>query len=220
VKTALARKHGSAQKPVTNPSPKVECSETRHTRHQPQNVNKVPHQSCSICRHEQREAIDFALRTNACSLRVLAGQFGASKTALGRHRHHLDGKKDRANTKQIAQIDDEIRRLKRAQTAARKRRDNPAFVRLSGELRQWHMLKSKLAGSMLPEKDAPVVPISEHDAPAMAIAIIEMNLAEDQRQQVCEWLNGVVERLRPADAVPAGPNEPLENGDISGTVEI
>lgn len=186
----------------------------------------MPHQTCSVCSHRNLQAINLALRTSSCSLRVLAGQFGVSKTALDRHRHHLDGKKDRQNTEQIAQIDDQIRRLKRAQTAARRRRDSAAFVRLSGELRQWHMLKAKIQGATLPEKGAPAAPVSERDALQMAMAIVEMNLTGDQRHAVTEWLTGLMERL-PPDAVPTeqsgvayGSEQLPENSDSAVTVGI
>src|SRR5437879_1152140 len=156
----------------------------------------MPHQTCTICRHPDLEAIN----SDRGSVRKVAKRFGVSPAALDRHRHHSDHAKNRVNGGQIKQIDEEIRRLKRAQTAARKRRDSAAFVRLSGELRQWHTLKSKLSGSALPEKDAPKPAVSERDLLVTAMAIIEANLTGDCCQQVCEWLTGLMERLRPPDA--------------------
>jgi hypothetical protein len=59
----------------------------------------------------------------------------------------------------------------------------------------------------------------------MAEAIIEANLTGDQRQQVCEWLNALTERLRPPEAAPTEQSggaddavETLENGANSGQV--
>jgi hypothetical protein len=183
----------------------------------------MPHKQCSVCVHKDLEAID----ADRDSVRAVAKRFGLSPAAVDRHRHHDEHDKKRQNTGQIAEIALEIRRLKRAQTAARKRRDSAAFVRLSAELRQWHTLKAKLLGSMVPEKDAPEASVSERDALQMAMAIIEANLTGDQRQLVLEWLNGLNERLRPPDAVPAeqssgadGSEELPELRDTSGTVEI
>ncbi len=89
------------------------------------------------------------------------------------------------------------------------------------------MLKAKIQGATLPEKDAPAAPVSERDALQMAEAIIEANLMGDQRVQVSEWLAGLMERLKPPDAVPAehsgaaaGSEELPEFGDNTGTAEI
>jgi hypothetical protein len=145
-------------------------------------------------------------------VRKVAKRFGVSPAALDRHRHHDDPKKNRQGTDEIKLIDKEIRKLHHAETAARKRRDNAGALAISRELRNWHTLKSKLLGSMTPEKDAPAASVSERDALQMAQSIIEANLSGDQRQQVCDWLTGLMERIRPPDA------EPLE-GDSESTGE-
>jgi hypothetical protein len=45
---------------------------------------------CSVCDHHQRSEIDHALAVNRDGLRDIAGRFGLSKTALGRHKtEHL-----------------------------------------------------------------------------------------------------------------------------------
>ncbi|MGI6601357.1 MAG: hypothetical protein ACOX3N_06025 [Dethiobacteria bacterium] len=44
--------------------------------------------TCSICTHQERQAIDRALVVGT-SLRDIAGQFGVSKSALHRHRAHI-----------------------------------------------------------------------------------------------------------------------------------
>ena len=45
-------------------------------------------QTCSICIHDDREAIDRALVAGG-TLREIAGRYGVSKSALDRHRDHI-----------------------------------------------------------------------------------------------------------------------------------
>jgi hypothetical protein len=48
-------------------------------------------QSCKICIHTDRQAIDAAILANRDSLRSLAAQYGVSKDSLSRHFHtHLE----------------------------------------------------------------------------------------------------------------------------------
>jgi hypothetical protein len=154
----------------------------------------MPHRSCTICRREDVAAID----ADHGSVRKVAKRFGLTPATLDRHRHHDDHTKNRVNSGQIRQIDDEIRRLRLAQTNARKRKDSAAFIRLSGELRQWHTLKAKVQGASIPEKDAPAAPVSERELLQAAISIVESRLTDPD---VCSWILGLAERLRPASGV-------------------
>jgi hypothetical protein len=186
----------------------------------------MPHQTCSICRHEQREAIDLALRKGSPPLRTLADRHAVSKTSLLRHKGHLDPSATRMNTAEIDAVDYEIRRIQRALRKAQRSRTRPLVVNLSRELRAWITLRGKL-GVMQPEKIASEPSVSPREALVIAQSVIEMNLAGDQRQQVLDWLNGLAERFRPPDATPAeqsgsadGSAELSENSDNSVTVEI
>lgn len=44
---------------------------------------------CSICAHDDREAIEAALQAGE-TLQVIAEQYGVSKAALSRHKKHID----------------------------------------------------------------------------------------------------------------------------------
>lgn len=186
----------------------------------------MPHKICSVCAHEQREAIDLALRTNSCSLRVLAGRFGVSKTALDRHHHHLDHKKDRENIEQIAGIDAEIGKLIRAQNRAKKKRDNVGALAIARELRAWYVLKAKAAAAVSASQPEQLQEISHAEAIALAKAIIEAEVTPGS-SELSAWLQGLCERFRPADAAPAAQSgsanhsaELPEVGDNSGTDSI
>lgn len=186
----------------------------------------MPHQSCTVCRHPQRESIDLALRTNSGSLRVLAGRFGVSKTALDRHHHHADHKRDRKNTEQIAGIDAEIGKLIRAQNRAKRKRDNVGALAIARELRAWYVLKAKAAAVVSASQPEQTQEISHAEALGLAKAIIEAE-ATAGSSEIVAWLQGLCERVRPADAVPAeeivsvnGSEKLPENRDTTGTVEI
>lgn len=180
----------------------------------------MPHRTCTICGHQQREAIDLALRTNSCPLRALAVRHGVSKTSLLRHKSHIDGAAPRMDTTEIDAVDNEIRRIQRALRKAQRSRTRDLMVNLSRELRSWITLKAKVQGAMQPDKSAPETAVSPRDALQMAMAIIEAAASGDQRKQVCEWLNSLQERLRPAETSPAQESEPSENGDISGAQDV
>ncbi len=48
---------------------------------------------CSICNHEKRSDIEQALASSK-SLRGIAGDFGVTKDAVGRHRAHIEPRAD------------------------------------------------------------------------------------------------------------------------------
>ncbi len=70
-------------------------------------------QSCTICTHPQRRAIDAALVADA-SLRDIAGQFDVSKSAVDRHKaEHLPAHLVKAHEQEdIRQAIDVVRQLK------------------------------------------------------------------------------------------------------------
>jgi hypothetical protein len=157
----------------------------------------MPHQTCSVCRHEQREAIDQALEIGSPSLRTLAGQFGLSKTALDRHHHHLDYKKDRENTGQIAAIDSEITRLRRAQKRAKKKRDSTLALKISSELRGWISLRTKVAALNGVQRVHQSTAMTSAEAVALAKAVIETNLSD---AEVIAWLRDLLARVCAGEA--------------------
>src|SRR5262245_10153552 len=56
-------------------------------------------QSCKICIHASRQAIDAALLANRDGLRIIGAQYGVSKDSLARHFHaHLERSEPRQAT--------------------------------------------------------------------------------------------------------------------------
>jgi len=61
-------------------------------------------QSCKICIHASRQAIDAALLANRDGLRIIGAQYGVSKDSLARHfRAHLE----RSEPRQISELQSE-----------------------------------------------------------------------------------------------------------------
>lgn len=71
--------------------------------------------TCTVCAHRRRARIDAAL-ANGTSLRAIAGRFGASKTALQRHRAHVGATLQRAAERRGQKVaDSTMDRLERIQ---------------------------------------------------------------------------------------------------------
>jgi hypothetical protein len=153
----------------------------------------MPHQSCTVCSHKNIQEINLALRKGSPTLRALAVQTGLSKTALIRHKRHIDHPEPRIKGNEIDAIDQQIARLQRAQRRAQRSRTRHVMVSIAKELRAWISLKSKVQGqsAMQLGEIAPEPAISPRDALALAEAVIEMNLAGDQRPHVLQWLDGL-----------------------------
>jgi lambda repressor-like predicted transcriptional regulator len=159
-----------------------------------QEITDVPHAQCTVCRHEQREAIDAALQRGEPSLRELAKQVGLTYQALWRHRQHGVPVKGKV----ISNIKAEIARLRHAQTAAKKRRDTNAVVVISREIRNWMVLEAKTA-NVIPTDAGKAEELSRSEALSMARAIIESQLHDTGVQL---WLEELTERLRASCSVP------------------
>src|ERR1700728_429430 len=102
----------------------------------------MPRKNCTVCRHPQHDAIDMALKARA-SLGETAKRFGLTKSALHRHLHHGERTKTLIDIGHIQRIDDEIRKLIRAQNRAKKKRDASQVLAISRELRNWFTIRQK-----------------------------------------------------------------------------
>src|SRR5271163_2843075 len=102
----------------------------------------MPKTRCSICLHPERQAIEDTLKGGG-SIRGTAKRFGLSHAALHRHAHEGEEKKPRTNSGQIAKIDAEIAKLKRAEIRARKKRDSAGALAIAREMRNWYVLRQK-----------------------------------------------------------------------------
>lgn len=153
----------------------------------------MPHQPCTACLHPEKNTIDTALRKGTPSLRELAGRFGISKSALDRHRKHIDPAKARVGVGQIERIDAEIKKLIRAQTRAKRRRDNAGDLRIARELRNWFTLrvKAEAAAASEPEKAAEM---TRAEAVATAKTIIEAEMSAGG-EEIFAWLVALLERV-------------------------
>jgi hypothetical protein len=154
----------------------------------------MPHPACSVCRHAQHDAIDTALKAGE-SVRVLAGRFGLSKTAVDRHRNHDKRTKTRMNIGQIERIDEEIKKLIRAQNRAKKKRDASQVLAISRELRNWFTIRQKaeLACIGTKEDTADVAQVPQRELIALAQSLVESRLDDRDVQQ---WILTLAERIQ------------------------
>jgi hypothetical protein len=165
----------------------------------------MPRKNCTVCQHPQHDDIDTALKARA-SLGETAKRFGLTKSALHRHLHHGERTKALINIGQIERIDDEIKKLIRAQNRAKKKRDAPQVLAISRELRNWFTIRQKaeLASIGTKEDKADTVQVQHHELLALAKALIESQLQDPDVQR---WLLGLVERVQAAPAVDAEADE-------------
>jgi hypothetical protein len=161
----------------------------------------VPKPRCTICLHPEKQAIEETLKAGE-SVRKTAARFGLSSTAVNRHVHEGDHAKTSVNSGQIARIDAEIAKLKRAQTRARKKRDSAGVLAIARELRNWFVLRQKaeiteiaMAGDAASGAEIPL-----RDAVAIAKSVIESQLNDHEIQS---WLRSLLERIPAVDAVRA-----------------
>ena len=158
----------------------------------------MPKKRCSVCNHLQVEAIDAALK-GGDSVRKTAARFGLSPTAISRHENHGKHAEARMNTGQIAHIDEEIRKLTRAQNRAKKKRNTSEVLSIARELRNWFVIRQKaeLASIATADLKGNHQEISPRDALVLAKGVIEAQLGDPEVQN---WLAALVERVSGAPA--------------------
>jgi hypothetical protein len=137
----------------------------------------MPHARCSICRSPNSAAVDAALKAGD-SIRVVAGRFGLSRAAVDRHHHEGDRAESRTNAGDLKHIDEEIKKLMRAQNRAKKKRDADQVLAIFRELRNWFVIRQKaefvsIATTEFKEKGQD---ISAREALGLAQSIIEAAL--------------------------------------------
>jgi transposase-like protein len=168
----------------------------------------MPHARCSVCSHPQYAAIEDAIQKGG-SVRELAKRFGLSPAAVHRHQHHGTQAKTRINIGQIAHIDEEIKKLIRAQNRAKKKRDTAGALAVARELRNWFVLRSKAevaASAAQPEQSEQM---SRTEAVGMSKLIIEAEVTAGS-SEIIQWLQALLERAQPmnkheTERVPAVP---------------
>jgi hypothetical protein len=171
----------------------------------------MPHARCSVCCHPEFEAIDKALKAGT-SVRETARRFSLSPAAVDRHRHHGEHEKTLVNIDQIARIDEEIKKLIRAQNRAKKKRDTAGALAIARELRNWFVLRTKaevFASASKPESSAE---LSRAEAVTMAKSIIEAELASGS-SEVAAWLHEVQERAQYTNKRELVPGEEIQSGE-------
>jgi transposase-like protein len=153
----------------------------------------MPHARCSICTHAQFDAIALMLKAGE-SVRVVARRFGLSHAAVNRHQHEDDRTKNSTNIGQTAKIDEEIKKLIRAQNRAKRKRDSAGALAIARELRNWFVLRQKAevveASTTAALTSGGEIPL--RDAVAISKSVIESQFADPEIQA---WLTGMVERI-------------------------
>jgi hypothetical protein len=162
----------------------------------------MPKPRCSICRHPQLTEINAALK-GGTSVRKAAARFGLSTAAIGRHRLEDERAKTRVNIGDLAHIDEEIQKLKRAQNRAKRKRDGSLVLQIAKELRNWFVLRSRaevaeIGVASAANKEDQLTP---GEALALARSVVESQLGEPE---VRAWVLALAERLRTPGNVPDG----------------
>lgn len=161
--------------------------------------------NCTVCQHPQHDDIDTALKAGA-SLGETAKRFGLTKSALHRHLHHGERTKTLINIGQIERIDEEIKKLIRAQNRAKRKRDAPQVLAISRELRNWFTIRQKAElASIGTKEDTPESAPQQHELIALARAMIESRIAMDREIQ--QWILALAERIQAAPAMDAETDE-------------
>lgn len=156
----------------------------------------MPRKNCTVCQHPQHDDIDLALKAGE-SIRKTALRFGLTHGSVFRHMNHDKRTKTLINIGQIERIDEEIKKLIRAQNRAKRKRDAPQVLAISRELRNWFTIRQKAElASIGTKEDTPEsAQVAPHELIALARALIESRLDDPE---VRAWLTGLHERVKPA----------------------
>jgi hypothetical protein len=168
----------------------------------------MPHQQCTVCLHADRPAIEAALESGA-SVRAVARQFGLKHAAIDRHRHHDRNARTRMNIGSLEKIDAAIKKLRQAETNARKRKDSSMALQIAKELRSWFTLRVKAEAISGPREVQQAEQISRPEAVAMARSIIEAEATSGSTETI-EWLRGLLERVQGANKRDERAAEPIQ----------
>lgn len=159
----------------------------------------MPHPTCSCCTHEACQVIDSMLKSGE-SMRVIAKRFGLSSAAVHRHANHSKHAETRKNIGQIAHIDEEIRKLTRAQNKAKRRRDSAGSLAIARELRAWFVLRTKAEIAAIGTQDnKESEQLSPIEAVTLAKNVIEARLSDPE---VRNWLAALNERIGIVSGAP------------------
>jgi hypothetical protein len=164
--------------------------------------SEMPHARCGVCAHEAHEVIDSLLASGE-PLRRLAAQFGLSKTSLNRHANHAKRDKSRINTGNIQRIDEEISKLIRAQSRAKRKRDTAGALAIARELRNWFVLRTKAEIAAVGTSGigkADEQQLSPGEAVALAQSVLEGALNDPA---VRNWLVAMADRIGQAGTANA-----------------
>jgi hypothetical protein len=130
----------------------------------------------------------------------LAKRFGITPASADRHFHHDEHEKSRQNTGHIARIDEEIKKLIRAQNRAKKKRDAAGSLAIARELRNWFVLRTKAEIAAIgTASENSNEQLSPADALRLAQSVIEAQL---DNSDVRLWLRGLIERMQGATEEP------------------
>ena len=146
----------------------------------------MPRQSCTVCRHVDRQNIETAIAKGFPSLRELAKQSGLSLTALFRHKQHMTIAKGTA----MNNIPEEIRKLRIMLAKAKRKGDTSSALSISREIRAWLALEAKTTA--ISNDAGAVEELRLSDALVLAKNLIESQM---ENPDVREWLRSMAEQV-------------------------
>ncbi|HXM22568.1 MAG TPA: hypothetical protein VN948_15030 [Terriglobales bacterium] len=114
-------------------------------------------QTCSVCRHPERESIEDLLLRNTLSLRIVAGRTGVSAWALHRHKRHVAFEVVKAiqitgADSLLSRVEGILAEVKEIAKAAKKQKDWPAATAAFREMRGCLELLGKVTGELQPQQ--------------------------------------------------------------------
>jgi len=139
--------------------------------------------SCTVCTHEERQAIDRALVSRSASYRDIAGQYSVSKTAVSRHtREHLPELLAKAHhAQEMADADEMLMDMRRLQartllalTRAEQARDWMPMLRAVREARENIRLLGELHGKIATQGTTTIINNPEYiEARTIIVSTLE-----------------------------------------------
>lgn len=147
----------------------------------------MPRQHCGVCLHPDLDWIDRAIAEGTPSLREIAKRTRLKLSAVWRHQQHGAPVKPKV----LKNIAAEIKKLRAAQTAAKKRKDTSGALAYSREIRNWIALQAKTQ-VVTAERDGHPEELPRAEALSIAMGLIE---AELRSPDVIAWIEQVHERV-------------------------
>ena len=173
-------------------------------------------QTCSICRHPEKTAIEDLLLRNRLSLRTVAERMGVSPWALHRHKAHLASAvivaaEIAGADSLLARVEEVLSEVKQIAAAAKKQKDWPAAVSALREVRACLQMVGRISGDLREPATGGAIHLHRHlhqaGSPPRTESELDVEIARQVQQATADFDPNEIARLRLLAArVPALPS--------------